>query len=167
MSTDYKAQKESYARIKIDTREWVVGSRLWCYKIVCFEWQHDKTNKVVVRPAKTQISLGIRPVWSESVRPAKTQISLGIRPVWSESSLGALSVTKRPIDSSCGQRRLWSDWADDQTDLGFRWAHRSATNALGLMCFYSKFEKFFCFFFLLTRLKFIDVLKRLFCICNA
>ena len=26
----------------------------------------DKTNKVAVRPAKTQISLGIRPVWSES-----------------------------------------------------------------------------------------------------
>ena len=31
-----------------------------------FEQQHDKTNKVTVRPAKTQISLGIRPVWSES-----------------------------------------------------------------------------------------------------
>ena len=28
--------------------------------------QYDKTNKVTVRPAKTQISLGIRPVWSES-----------------------------------------------------------------------------------------------------
>ena len=27
---------------------------------------HDKTNKMTVRPAKTQISLGIRPVWSES-----------------------------------------------------------------------------------------------------
>ena len=26
----------------------------------------DKTNNVTVRPAKTQISLGIRPVWSES-----------------------------------------------------------------------------------------------------
>ena len=26
----------------------------------------DKTNKMSVRPAKTQISLGIRPVWSES-----------------------------------------------------------------------------------------------------
>ena len=31
-----------------------------------FEPRHDKTNKVSVRPAKTQISLGIRPVWSES-----------------------------------------------------------------------------------------------------
>ena len=25
---------------------------------------HDKTNKMTVRPAKTQISLGIHPVWS-------------------------------------------------------------------------------------------------------
>ena len=31
-----------------------------------FEPRHDKTNKVTVRPVKTQISLGIRPVWSES-----------------------------------------------------------------------------------------------------
>ena len=28
------------------------------------EPQHDKTNKISVRPAKTQISLGIRSVWS-------------------------------------------------------------------------------------------------------
>ena len=31
-----------------------------------YEPRHDKTNKVTVRPAKTQISLGIHPVWSES-----------------------------------------------------------------------------------------------------
>ena len=31
-----------------------------------FELLHDKTNKMTVCPAKTQISLGIRPVWSES-----------------------------------------------------------------------------------------------------
>ena len=30
------------------------------------ELPRDKTNKMVVRPAKTQISLGICPVWSES-----------------------------------------------------------------------------------------------------
>ena len=29
------------------------------------EPRHDKTNKMSVRPAKTQISLGILPVWSE------------------------------------------------------------------------------------------------------
>ena len=33
---------------------------------VKIEPPHDKTNKMTVRPAKTQISLGIRPVWSES-----------------------------------------------------------------------------------------------------
>ena len=31
-----------------------------------YEPRHDKTNKMSVRSAKTQISLGIRPVWSES-----------------------------------------------------------------------------------------------------
>ena len=35
-------------------------------KTTTFEPPHDKTNKMTVRPAKTQISLGIRPVWSES-----------------------------------------------------------------------------------------------------
>ena len=31
-----------------------------------FEPEHDKTNKMSVRPAKIQISLGIRLDWSES-----------------------------------------------------------------------------------------------------
>ena len=36
---------------------------LWnCLLLESFEPRHDKTNKVSVRPAKTQISLGIRPV---------------------------------------------------------------------------------------------------------
>ena len=30
------------------------------------EQRHDKSNKMSVRPAKTQLNLGIRPVWSES-----------------------------------------------------------------------------------------------------
>ena len=34
------------------------------------EPQHDKTNKMSVRPAKTQISLGIHRVWSESLLSA-------------------------------------------------------------------------------------------------
>ena len=32
---------------------------------------HDKTNKIIVRPAKIQISLGIRPVWSEALMGAQ------------------------------------------------------------------------------------------------
>ena len=31
-----------------------------------YEPPHDKTNKMTLRPTKTQISLGIRSVWSES-----------------------------------------------------------------------------------------------------
>ena len=34
------------------------------YLYAKYEPQHYKTNKVTVRPAKTQISLGIHPVWS-------------------------------------------------------------------------------------------------------
>ena len=33
---------------------------------ILYEPPHDKTKKVTVHPAKTQISLGIRPAWSES-----------------------------------------------------------------------------------------------------
>ena len=70
-----------------------------------YEPRHDKTNKMDVRPAKTQISLGIRPVWSESSLSAwrklgslaihswqgKTLIRLSGCPGWSQSSLGAHS----------------------------------------------------------------------------
>ena len=37
------------------------NSSAWWY-----EPPHDKTNKMSVRPAKTKMSLGIRPVWPES-----------------------------------------------------------------------------------------------------
>ena len=41
---------------------------LWIvyYTSPLYEPRHDKTNNVAVHPAKTQISLGIHPVWSES-----------------------------------------------------------------------------------------------------
>ena len=46
------------------------GSWSLCWPSTCMaalcEPPHDKTNNMTVRPAKTQISLGIRPVWSES-----------------------------------------------------------------------------------------------------
>ena len=41
-----------------------------------FEPRHDKTNNVAVRPAKTQISLGIRPVGSESSLSAGRNLEL-------------------------------------------------------------------------------------------
>ena len=44
---------------------------MWTFKrhsiqLKSFEPPHDKTNKMTVHPAKTQISLGICPVWLES-----------------------------------------------------------------------------------------------------
>ena len=43
--------------------------RLWW-----FQPRHDKTNKANVRPAKTQISLGIHPAWSESLLSARRKL---------------------------------------------------------------------------------------------
>ena len=40
--------------------------KFWTLPLL-IEPRHDKTNKISVRPAKTQISLGICPVWSESL----------------------------------------------------------------------------------------------------
>ena len=47
------------------------GSTLFAIPSALFEPRHDKTNKMSVRQAKTQISLGIRTVWSESSLCAK------------------------------------------------------------------------------------------------
>ena len=65
---------------------------------------YDKTNKMTVRPAKTQISLGIPQVWS----------------VFTVHLMGSWG----PNVSSCGQQRLRSDWADAQADMSLRWAQR-------------------------------------------
>ena len=63
----------------------------------------DKTNKWHVRPAKTQISLGIRPVWSESSLSARRKLE-SLATHWAHSE-------------------DWSDWVDAQADLSLRWAH--------------------------------------------
>ena len=57
-----------------------------------------------------------------SVRPAKTQISLGIHPVWSESLLCTQWVAKDPSFLQT-ESEDWSDWADAKVDLSRRWAH--------------------------------------------
>ena len=58
---------------------------------------HDKTKKMTVRPAKTQINLGIRPVWSESSLCAQCiakdpSFLHAYSEDWSESLLGAHSI---------------------------------------------------------------------------
>ena len=56
------------------------------------------------------------------VCPPNTQISLGIRPVWSESSLCAHWVAK-DISFLHADSEDWWDWADAQADLSLRWSH--------------------------------------------
>ena len=53
------------------------------------------------------------------VGPAKTRISLGIRPVWSECSLCAEWVAKDPSFLHANSK----DWADAKADLSLRWAN--------------------------------------------
>ena len=46
---------------------------VWIY---CWlEPRHDKTNNVVVRPAQTQISLGIRPSLDQSLRKVRMEVA--------------------------------------------------------------------------------------------
>ena len=61
---------------------------------------------------------------NQHVRPAKTQISLSIRPVWSEFSL---SVWRNlwSLATHWAHSKDWSDWTDAQADLSLRCAHRS------------------------------------------
>ena len=49
-----------------------------------FEPPRDKTDKMTVRPAKTQITLGIRPVWSESSLSAWRNLGL-LATCWAHS----------------------------------------------------------------------------------
>ena len=58
------------------------------------------------------------------VRPAKTQISLGICPVWSESSLSTWGKLKS-LAIIRVHLSLWSDWVDAQADLSLHWVQRS------------------------------------------
>ena len=94
------------------TPSWYILDSFWhcnCQFIprsACSEWfepRHDKTNNFVVRPAKTQISLGIRPIWSV--------FAVRMKKAW---------VRSYPLSA---QRRLWSNWADAQADLRLLWAH--------------------------------------------
>ena len=49
--------------VRLSRSTWRVSQ---CEREKIIEPRHDKTNKVTVRLAKVQISLGIRPVWTES-----------------------------------------------------------------------------------------------------
>ena len=55
------------------------------------------------------------------MRPAKTQISLDICPVWSDSSPGTQWVAKDPVFLHVDSED-WFDWVDVQADLSLCFA---------------------------------------------
>ena len=57
------------------------------------------------------------------VCPAKTQISLGIRPVWSRVFTVRMMKAWTISYPLIAQWRLWSDWVDAQADLSLHWVH--------------------------------------------
>ena len=59
------------------------------------------------------------------VHPAKTQISLGICPVWSEFTIHMKKASRVLSYPLSAQWRLWSDWADAQADLSLCRVHMS------------------------------------------
>ena len=69
-----------------------------------YEPRLDKTNKVTVRPVKIQLSLGIRPVWSES-------------------SLCAQSVAKDPSFLHANSEDSDQTGQMPGADLSLLWAH--------------------------------------------
>ena len=68
-----------------------------------YETPRDKTSQMTVCPAKTD-------------QPGHPPSPIRVFAVRSMRSLG-------PKLSSCGMRRLCSDWADAHGDLSLRWAH--------------------------------------------
>ena len=73
-------------------------------QVLQFEPAHDKTYKTACAPSE------------DSDQPGNPPSLIRVLAVHSVGSLG-------PKLSSCGYRRLWSDWADAQADLSLRWAH--------------------------------------------
>ena len=71
-----------------------------------FEPAHDKTYNKTCATSKDSAQL----VYLHSI---------AMIPVY--SSLDSLEA----VEGICDQRRLWSDWADSQTNLILRWSHKS------------------------------------------
>ena len=73
------------------------------YKTEINEPQHDKTNKITCAPSE------------DSEQPGNPPSLIRVFVVGLENW-----VLSYPLSA---KQRLWSDWADAQTDLSLRWAH--------------------------------------------
>ena len=91
-------------------------------------WWELGTNSLITGPVEwlsfRRFTSKLSWSWSWPVRPAKTQIKLGIHTVWLEPSLFLWrTLVFLAIQWAHSERRLWSDWADAQAELSLLWAH--------------------------------------------
>ena len=73
---------------------------------VQYELQHDKTNKMTWRPAKTQFSLGIRSVWLEPSLSAWRRLG------------SSLATHKAHGEDSDQIDQSWSGWSESSLGAG-------------------------------------------------
>ena len=112
---------------------------------------HWGLNLKMIFLVKTDHEVGLWNIWPHMSRdmtkptnwhvcPAKTQISLGIRPVWSVFPVRMRKpwVLSYPVSP---QWRIWSDWADAQADLSLCWAHSHFVGFVMRRLKFSLFEK--------------------------
>ena len=66
LNDNYKINNSNEFKQTNISEEYQEGKMAFLVSLDIFEPRHDKTNKMTVHPANTQISLGICPVWSES-----------------------------------------------------------------------------------------------------
>ena len=99
------------------TSWWFVGSGIWIDCCMCIVHRSDLNQVLRVHLSR----LMTKPTkWL--LRPAKTQNSLGIHPVWSESLLSAWR-TLGSLATHWACSGDWPDWADAQAGLNLCWAH--------------------------------------------
>ena len=90
----------------------------------------QQTTKALIRlwvswiTTQLILHLSLSTTKQNDVRGAKTQDSLGILTVWSESSLCAVWVAN-DLNFHQSDSEDWQDWANAQADLSLGFAHRS------------------------------------------
>ena len=114
---DMKQYKILHVRKRVICQKWVLERiNALCinnnYIYVCYNdnnINHTEQNNEMIQ----NMNRSMTKLTKWHVRPAKTQISLGIRQVWSESSLSAWRKLGS-LATHWEQREDWSDWADAQ-----------------------------------------------------
>ena len=109
-------QKDKYVYVRCASLVCILAAAI----ISSIFFFYRETRDAVLSPYNWAASWQNPTEWS--VCSAKTETSLGIRPVWSASLQCTQWVTEDPVFLHADSKD-WSDWADAQADLNLHWAH--------------------------------------------